>query len=35
MKSTGTIRSSLVKVKQARPDKKKGIVYEVPLKSML
>ena len=30
MKLTGTLRSSLVKVKQARPDrKKKGVVYEV------
>ncbi len=33
MKSTNTLRSSLVKVKQARPDRKtKGVVYEVPCK---
>ena len=30
IKSASTLRSSLVKVKQARPDrKKKGVVYEV------
>ena len=33
MMSTSTLRSSLVKVKQTRPDKKKkGVVYEVPCK---
>ena len=33
MSSRSTLRSSLVKVKQPRPDrKKKGVVYEVPCK---
>ena len=33
MKSASTLRSSLVKVKHIRPDrKKKGVVYKVPCK---
>ena len=33
MKSTSTLRGSLMRVKQARPDRKmKGVVYEVPCK---
>ena len=34
MKSAGTLRSSLVKVKLARPDmKEKGVIFEVPCKA--
>ena len=33
MKTAGTLRSRLVKVKQARPSsKKKGVIYEIPCK---
>ena len=33
MRLTSTLRSSRVKVKQARPDRKKSVVYEVPCKA--
>ena len=32
MKSASTFRISLVKVKRTRPDKKKGVVFEVTCK---
>ena len=32
MKSTSTLRGALARVKQARPNRKKGVVYEVPCK---
>ena len=32
MKCTSTLRGALVRVKQTRPDRKKGVVYEVPYK---
>ena len=32
MKCTSTLRGILVRVKQTKPDRKKGVVYEVPCK---